>query len=64
MEITRDRECAQKNTTQGEMTPWLGSQIQRILDSIYEKYKDVDDGTVATYIPELGKANPKSFGFA
>lgn len=62
MEIARDSECAQKNTTQGEMTPWLGSQIQKILDSIYAKYKDVDDGTVATYIPELGKANPKSFG--
>lgn len=42
--------------------PWLGSQIQRIIDRIYNKYKDVDDGTVATYIPELGKANPKDFG--
>jgi hypothetical protein len=64
MEITRDRECAQKNTKQGEKTPRLGSQIKMKFDSIYEKYKDVDDGTVATYIPELGKANPKSFGFA
>jgi glutaminase len=39
-----------------------GSEIQNIIDSIYEKYKDVDDGEVATYIPELGKANPKHFG--
>jgi hypothetical protein len=61
MEITQGSECAPNNTTQGEMTPWLGSQIQKILDRIYEKYKDVDDGSVATYIPELGKANPKSF---
>jgi glutaminase len=37
------------------------SEIQKIIDSIYEKYKDVDDGTVATYIPELGKADPAHF---
>ncbi len=37
-------------------------QIQDILESTYEKFKDVDEGTVATYIPELGKANPKHFG--
>jgi glutaminase len=36
-------------------------QIQEIIDSIYEKYKHVDDGEVATYIPELGKANPAHF---
>jgi glutaminase len=39
-----------------------GSEIQAIVDSIYEKYKNVDDGEVATYIPELGKADPKHFG--
>jgi glutaminase len=37
------------------------SRIQDILDGIYEKYKDVNDGEVATYIPELGKANPADF---
>ena len=36
-------------------------QIQEIIDSIYEKYKNVDDGEVATYIPELSKANPSHF---
>jgi glutaminase len=50
-----------KKSTEG-MTPWLGSQIQKIIDGIYDKYKDVDDGAVATYIPELGKADPKAFG--
>src|SRR5450631_3768500 len=45
-----------------ETTPWMGSHIQGIIDLIYEKYKDVDDGAVATYIPELGKANPRDFG--
>jgi glutaminase len=38
------------------------SQIQEIVDATYEKYKNVDDGAVATYIPELGKADPKHFG--
>ena len=38
------------------------SEIQEIIDSIYDKYKTVDDGEVATYIPELGKANPADFG--
>jgi len=37
------------------------SRIQDIIDGIYEKYKNVDDGAVATYIPELGKANPADF---
>ena len=32
------------------------SRIQKVLDSVYEKYKNIDDGQVATYIPELGKA--------
>ena len=36
--------------------------IQEILDNIYEKYRTVDDGAVATYIPELGKADPSHFG--
>jgi len=44
------------------MAPEQISQIQDIIDSIYEKYKSVDDGAVATYIPELGKADPKHFG--
>lgn len=41
--------------------PMAGSQIQDIVDEIYEKYQNVDDGDVATYIPELGKADPKDF---
>ena len=38
------------------------AEIQQIVDSVYEKYKHVDDGEVATYIPELGKADPSHFG--
>ena len=42
--------------------PAYAPQIQAILDDIYSKYRHVDDGRVATYIPELGKADPKDFG--
>jgi glutaminase len=49
-------------TSTDEMTPWLGSQIQKTLDNIYEKYKHVDKGDLATYIPELCKADPSDFG--
>jgi glutaminase len=37
-------------------------QIQTIVDDTYQRYKDVSDGEVATYIPELGKVNPDDFG--
>jgi glutaminase len=38
------------------------TRIQEIIDSLYDKYKDIDDGAVATYIPELAKADPNGFG--
>ena len=44
------------------VTPWLGTQIQKVIDGIHQKYRDLDDGAVATYIPELGKADPRKFG--
>jgi glutaminase len=62
MQSPPGNESSENSTTQNGITPWLGTQIQRVIDDLYEKYKDVDDGTVATYIPELGKANPKDFG--
>lgn len=37
-------------------------QIQGIIDNTYDRLKHVDEGEVATYIPELGKANPDHFG--
>lgn len=47
---------------QSSETSTSAAQIQEIIDCLYEKYKDVDEGAVATYIPELGKANPRDFG--
>jgi glutaminase len=61
MQGAQDREIPQSSASPA-MTPWLESQIQKVIDDIYNKYKDVEDGAVATYIPELGKANPKHFG--
>lgn len=52
---------------QGEAVPGQAAsgeetRIQEVLDDVYEKYRNVDDGEVATYIPELGKADPRDFG--
>ena len=38
--------------------------IQEIVQETYDKYKHVEEGNVATYIPELGKANPEHFGIS
>lgn len=38
------------------------SPLQRILESLYDELKGNFDGEVASYIPELGKASPESFG--
>jgi len=36
--------------------------LQNIVENVYEQFADVNEGEVATYIPELGKANPADFG--
>jgi glutaminase len=38
------------------------AHIHDMLQDVYEKYRCVHEGEVATYIPELGKANPDHFG--
>jgi glutaminase len=38
-----------------------GLNIQEIVEVTHEKYATVRDGDVATYIPELSKANPEDF---
>jgi glutaminase len=40
----------------------VGSPIQDYLQSLHATYASLDDGRVATYIPELAKANPDWFG--
>jgi glutaminase len=38
--------------------------LQRLIDQLHEEYTPLSDGEVATYIPELGKADPEHFGIA
>ncbi len=40
----------------------LISPIQSYLDRLHRTYAGLQEGTVATYIPELAKANPEWFG--
>src|SRR5688572_3318734 len=38
------------------------SIVAGLVSEAYEHFRHVDEGTIATYIPELGKANPAHFG--
>ena len=40
----------------------LLSPIQRLLNTLHQRFASVSDGAVATYIPELARANPDWFG--
>src|ERR1700704_6171204 len=37
-------------------------EVQDLIEELYGDYKSHNIGKVATYIPELGKANPDDFG--
>ncbi len=45
-------------------SPSQNSIVGKLLTSIHEKYRHSNEGEVATYIPELGKANPDHFGIS
>lgn len=62
MQTALSSEALYNGTPARRTTHEHASEIQHIIDSTYEKYKKVDDGRIATYIPELGKANPAHFG--
>ena len=40
------------------------THLRKTLDRLHKKYGDCHEGDVATYIPELAKANPDHFGVA
>ncbi|MCP2337144.1 glutaminase A [Actinomadura rupiterrae] len=42
----------------------IASPVQQLLDEVHQRIGEIDDGRVATYIPALGKADPKLFGLA
>ena len=56
--------CANSLERARRMTPTTTTHVQETLQSVYEKYKDVRDGEVASYIPELAKAKPDEFGIS
>jgi glutaminase len=37
-------------------------ELQIVVENLHERYHSLNDGEVATYIPELGKADPDDFG--
>jgi glutaminase len=37
-------------------------ELQRTIDALHSRYKPLTDGDVASYIPELTKADPEHFG--
>ena len=39
-----------------------GSELQALVDDVYEKFAPLNEGAVATYIPELANADPDAFG--
>ena len=39
-------------------------EITTIVKLIYEQIKDIDEGAVADYIPQLANVNPELFGIS
>src|SRR5262245_42789703 len=39
-------------------------ELQNLIEQLHSDYKSHRQGTVATYIPELGKADPNNFGIS
>jgi glutaminase len=39
-------------------------ELQVVIEELHDRYASLAEGQVATYIPELGKADPESFGIA
>jgi|GEM_PF-3564859 len=44
--------------------PLASSPIEQYLRHLHGKFARLEDGAVATYIPELGRAQPGWFGIA
>ena len=42
----------------------IGGPIDRYLADLHARTRTVTAGTIATYIPELAKADPEAFGVA
>ena len=38
------------------------SSLQKDINDLHSRYRDLDDGQLASYIPKLAKADPSWFG--
>src|ERR1044072_2936718 len=65
------RRRGQRSSVAARQTPWSTScsntfyvphELQRLINNLHIEYKSLTEGDVATYIPELGRANPEHFG--
>jgi glutaminase len=54
--------CALSDSAPTSLAPTAPSPIQTYLGELHARYAGLRDGTVATYIPELAKADPEWFG--
>src|SRR6266545_5568009 len=52
----------QRTTTQRKAKALCSSPVQDYLEQLHTEFSALTDGKVATYIPELAKANPNWFG--
>src|SRR3989449_5837572 len=52
----------QRTTTQRKAKALCASPVQDYLEQLHAEFSRITDGKVATYIPELAKANPNWFG--
>jgi glutaminase len=63
MEVVRNLTVLPNPDQHQHMTPPATThEVQSLLDDLYLEYAPLSDGEVATYIPELAKADPDKFG--
>ena len=55
---------ASANVVRSQTAPPPASAIQRAIDAAYSKYKGLEEGKNADYIPALAKVDPNLFGIA
>jgi glutaminase len=72
--ITSDHDVGQPINTINSFLLWRQSmpieartdkhELQSVIEDLYGKYKPLAEGDLATYIPELGKADPETFAIS
>lgn len=60
--ITSESESADQLVSTGQLPP--EQQVQDLTVAAHERYRDLDEGTVADYIPALAGADPALFGLS